>query len=648
MKTAILKIKIVSFFLMSTIQLNAQMTAFFDGFESQATSPWTSYLGFYDWYYESQFTAGTCPAGQGNFYAVYDPLPPSKIQIDLPITWEDTTNIDHTVTDFGGCVSSVIGIGNSKVLKTDKPSGAQTWAGTTLSTPSGLASAIPFTQGSTKIACVIYAPAVGQTVRLKVEDAANSTIYVEVDVTTSVANAWDTLEFDFNAQVPGTPAINFSNTYDKISIFYNFGVSPTTTATYYVDDVFFIGAAPTSPILPSSDDIYTTVSLPGDISESRIEFKWAIETFEPNISPTEYDSINVKIRSTTGTLISSIAKFTNLDAYAGAGCFSWNNANFSLPSSLINPGFGSSGSTFRISFECYNDAQYATSFYLDSVAVIYQPCNIPITPVSATICDNQSYTTAGGQVVNTAGVYYDTLQAVTGCDSVIETTLNVNPTFLTPVSATICDNQSYTTAGGQVVNTAGVYYDTLQAVTGCDSVIETTLNVNPLPVSISLGTDTIICNNIPEITLDGGDFVRHSWFKDNNLLTDTTRFLTVTGQLGAGSYHVLYEDLNGCSTSSDTLEITYNEICPSVEKLFSTKGLINFYPNPTIGILTFNSDKEISKIKLTDISGKVVYDYQINAETNSLDISHFNNGIYFIIVLFSDGQMQTNKIILLK
>ena len=98
------------------------MTAFFDGFESQATSPWTSYLGFYDWYYESQFTAGTCPAGQGNFYAVYDPLPPSKIQIDLPITWEDTTNIDHTVTDFGGCVSSVIGIGNSKVLKTDKPS----------------------------------------------------------------------------------------------------------------------------------------------------------------------------------------------------------------------------------------------------------------------------------------------------------------------------------------------------------------------------------------------------------------------------------------------------------------------------------------------------------------------------------------------
>jgi len=532
MKSAILKLKIVLFFLMITMQSNAQTTAFFNGFESQATSPWNSYLGFYDWYYQSQFTAGNCPPAEGNFYLEYNPA---------------------------------------------------------------------------------YA----------------------------------------------------------------------------------------ATALPSGDDIYATINLPGDIYEARVKFNWAITTLEANLSPVEYDSIVVIIRhATLGYKIAKLAKFSNLNAHAGTGCFSWNSSNISLPSSLINPGLGSSGSTFRVSFEAYNDSIDITSFFLDSVAVIYQPCNIPITlvsaticdnqsfttaggqmvntvgvyydtlqavtgcdsviettlninptfltPVSATICDNQSFTTAGGQMVNTAGVYYDTLQAVTGCDSVIETTLNINPTFLTPVSATICDNQSFTTAGGQMVNTPGVYYDTLQAVTGCDSVIETTLNVNSLPVSISLGTDTIICNNIPEITLDGGDFVKHTWFKDNNLLTDTTRFLTVTGQLGAGSYHVLYEDLNGCSASSDTLEITYNEICPSVEKLFSAKNLINFYPNPTIGILTFNSDKEISKIKLTDISGKVFYDYQINTVTNSLDISQFNNGIYFINVLFSDGQMQTKKIILLK
>jgi len=480
MKSAILKLKIVLFFLMITMQSNAQTTAFFNGFESQATSPWNSYLGFYDWYYQSQFTAGNCPPAEGNFYLEYNPA---------------------------------------------------------------------------------YA----------------------------------------------------------------------------------------ATALPSGDDIYATINLPGDIYEARVKFNWAITTLEANLSPVEYDSIVVIIRhATLGYKIAKLAKFSNLNAHAGTGCFSWNSSNISLPSSLINPGLGSSGSTFRVSFEAYNDSIDITSFFLDSVAVIYQPCNIPITLVSATICDNQSFTTAGGQMVNTAGVYYDTLQAVTGCDSVIETTLNINPTFLTPVSATICDNQSFTTAGGQMVNTPGVYYDTLQAVTGCDSVIETTLNVNSLPVSISLGTDTIICNNIPEITLDGGDFVKHTWFKDNNLLTDTTRFLTVTGQLGAGSYHVLYEDLNGCSASSDTLEITYNEICPSVEKLFSAKNLINFYPNPTIGILTFNSDKEISKIKLTDISGKVFYDYQINTITNSLDISQFNNGIYFINVLFSDGQMQTKKIILLK
>ena len=67
-------------------------------------------------------------------------------QIDLPITWDDST-VDLTVTDFGGSSSSVSSDptnSSNNVLMTDKTAGAQTWAGTTLSTSSGLANAIPF------------------------------------------------------------------------------------------------------------------------------------------------------------------------------------------------------------------------------------------------------------------------------------------------------------------------------------------------------------------------------------------------------------------------------------------------------------------------------------------------------------------------
>ena len=79
---------------------------------------------------------------------IYGPI---LSQIDLPITWDDST-VDYTVTDFGGAVSSLsqdpLNSSNS-VLMTDKAVGSQSWAGTTLSTSNGFVNAIPFTSGAT-------------------------------------------------------------------------------------------------------------------------------------------------------------------------------------------------------------------------------------------------------------------------------------------------------------------------------------------------------------------------------------------------------------------------------------------------------------------------------------------------------------------
>lgn len=159
-------------------------------------------------------------------------------QIDLPIDWDSQTT-DYTVTDFGGAASSrVANPTNSTdtVLKTDKTLGAQTWAGTTLSTSNGLATAIPFSS-STVILVDVWAADSGVVVRLKAEDHTNNTITVETDAMTTVAGQWQTLAFDFANQASGTAALNTANTYDMLSIFYNFGVSPAATQTYYADSV---------------------------------------------------------------------------------------------------------------------------------------------------------------------------------------------------------------------------------------------------------------------------------------------------------------------------------------------------------------------------------------------------------------------------
>jgi hypothetical protein len=199
---------------------------------------------------------GTAGAGTAKTYYCDDVMfvsstPPTLAQIDLPITWDDGTNVDYSVSDFGGNSSAVVvdpTNASNMVLKSEKTSAAQTWAGTTLSTPMGLATAIPFASGSTTISVAIWSPDAGTVVRLKAEDHTNNTITVETEATTTVAAAWDTLVFDFNNPAAGTSPINFANTYDLLSIFYDFGIAPSTPAkTYYTDDVFFGGTSGGGP-----------------------------------------------------------------------------------------------------------------------------------------------------------------------------------------------------------------------------------------------------------------------------------------------------------------------------------------------------------------------------------------------------------------
>lgn len=167
-------------------------------------------------------------------------------QIDLPITWDDTATVNYDIADFDGTFSSIVADplnSSNPVLKTDKSPTGQPWQGTVLGN-SGLANAIPFAQGSTIMSAMVYSPDSGIAVRLKVEDSNNGQISVETEATTTVANAWETLTFDFANQVSGTAAINFTNTYDKVVIFYDFFNNPSTTKSYYVDSVYFGGTPP--------------------------------------------------------------------------------------------------------------------------------------------------------------------------------------------------------------------------------------------------------------------------------------------------------------------------------------------------------------------------------------------------------------------
>lgn len=95
------------------------------------------------------------------------------------------------------------------------------------------------------------------------------------------------------------------------------------------------------------------------------------------------------------------------------------------------------------------------------------------------ICQGDALTWHGKRYT-VSGVYYDSLKTVDGMDSVYKLTLTVNPVVTTPVNITACANDELPEwAAGAVAGNTYHHYDTLVASTGCDSIIHTTLKVNP-------------------------------------------------------------------------------------------------------------------------------------------------------------------------
>ncbi|MCQ2332985.1 MAG: fibronectin type III domain-containing protein [Paludibacteraceae bacterium] len=100
-----------------------------------------------------------------------------------------------------------------------------------------------------------------------------------------------------------------------------------------------------------------------------------------------------------------------------------------------------------------------------------------------TICESQLPFVWKGNSYTKAGVYnFDTLTAHQ-TDSVVILTLDVIPTKRNTIVADFCEGGSYN-FNGSILTTAGTYYDTIPVCsTGCDSIVILSLNRIPAPVT---------------------------------------------------------------------------------------------------------------------------------------------------------------------
>jgi gliding motility-associated-like protein len=116
--------------------------------------------------------------------------------------------------------------------------------------------------------------------------------------------------------------------------------------------------------------------------------------------------------------------------------------------------------------------------------------------INAFICQGQSYSFNGNTYTASISGLVDTLQGPNGCDSVVILNLLVNPTINMTEEFTICNADLPFLWHGMTIGTggAGVAYDTIPALKGCDSIF--TLNLNILPPATVHETDTSGCETL--------------------------------------------------------------------------------------------------------------------------------------------------------
>jgi hypothetical protein len=169
-------------------------------------------------------------------FTVVDPLL-------LPLTFQSTT-LNYNWFNFDGGNMTIVnnpnpgGINTStKVAKMVKNPG-QPWGGSLIT----LSSAIDFS--TNKIFRVkVFSPRVGAKMLLKVENATNAGINFEKEATTTVANAWEYLYFDYSA-------INTAQSYHKVIVIWELGTpgDGSSNFTFHMDDFELVASLPPAPL----------------------------------------------------------------------------------------------------------------------------------------------------------------------------------------------------------------------------------------------------------------------------------------------------------------------------------------------------------------------------------------------------------------
>lgn len=219
-----------------------------------------------------------------------------------------------------------------------------------------------------------------------------------------------------------------------------------------------------------------TVYYPGGMSSRIVRFLNTIDDNAFNPANFAKDSIWLGSPLETPGQPNSIANATYIN-YMKNSCLPFSSINVTIDTSVCSGGAVFAGGSLQTTAGTYYDT-IAGGVGCDTIKrTNLSILTTPVVTQTATICFGETIIIAGIPRT-TPGLYRDTLTTSRGCDSIVNTTLQVDTIKTFSRNISICNGQSVF-AGGANQFTSGTFYDSLIATSGCDSVLTTILTVNP-------------------------------------------------------------------------------------------------------------------------------------------------------------------------
>ena len=189
------------------------------------------------------------------------------------------------------------------------------------------------------------------------------------------------------------------------------------------------------------------------------------------------------------------------------------------------------------------------------------------------------------------------------------------------ISINSCTN--YTSPSGKHTWTVtGNYLDTINNISGCDSIITINLTIKPVDVSTtSIGNNSITSN---------ATAATFQWLDCNNnyaVITGETNALFIATVNGSYAVQVIQ---NGCIDTSSCVVLAN----VGINEVANGFGIL-VYPNPNTGEFTVEKPVKLNKaveVKILDATSKMIIDkvLPIRKQKLSINIRGYSNGVYYL------------------